>query len=65
MEKNMQGIQPRSLSNQELIRYTAMWLDKPEGMPISWQTELLRRYTALAPTETHAYPQDGQLDLFK
>ena len=61
----MQGIQPRSLSNSELIRYAAMFIDSQQGMPIAWQTELLRRYTALAPAETHAYPQEGQLDLFK
>jgi len=65
MEKNMQGIRPRSLSNTELIQYCAMFLDSQQGMPIEWQTELLRRYIALAPVETHAYPQDGQLDLFK
>ena len=76
MEKNMQGIRPRPLSNQELIKYSAIYLDVADdrtqdgqplgnGMPLEWQTELLRRYTALAPVETHAHPQDGQLDLFK
>jgi len=65
MEKNMQGIQPRSLSNSELIQYSAMFIDSNEGMPLAWQHELLRRYIALAPTETHLYPQEGQLDLFK
>ena len=65
MEKNMQGIRPRSLSNTELIQYSATFIDSNEGMPIEWQHELLRRYIALAPVETHDYPQDGQLDLFK
>jgi hypothetical protein len=72
MEKNMQGIQPRSLSNTELIQYSAIYLDlaednipMPKGMPLEWQKELLRRYIALAPTETHLYPQEGQADLFK
>jgi len=65
MEKNMQGIQPRSLSNTELIKYSAMFIDSNEGMPIAWQHELLRRYIALAPVETPMIPQDGQLDLFK
>jgi len=65
MEKNMQGIQPRSLSNSELIIYSDMLVNAPDGMPLEWQKELLRRYTELAPTETHLYPQDGQLDLFK
>ena len=72
MEKNMQGIRPRSRSNQELIKYCEMYLDLatdnipiPKGMPLEWQTELLKRFTALSPIETHAHPQDGQLDLFK
>lgn len=65
MEKNMQGIQPRSLSNQELIKYAAMWLDKPEGMPIAWQKEVLRRLTVADPQDAYPYPQAGQLDLFK
>jgi hypothetical protein len=61
----MQGIQPRSLSNTELIQYAAMLLDSHQGMPKDWQHEVLRRYIALAPTETHLIPQEGQLDLFK
>ena len=65
MEKNMQGIRPRSLSNTELIKYSAMLLDSEQGMPLEWQTELLRRYIALAPVETPMIPPDGQLDLFK
>jgi len=60
----MQGIQPRSLSNQELIKYAAMWLDKPEGMPIAWQKEVLRRLTAIDPQDAYPYPQAGQRDLF-
>jgi len=40
----MQGIQPRTLSNSELIRYVYMFVGKPEGMPLAWQIELLRRF---------------------
>jgi hypothetical protein len=76
MEKNMQGIRPRSLSNTELINYCAIHLELADdrtkdgqplsnGMPLEWQTELLRRYIALAPVETPMIPQNGQLDLFK
>jgi hypothetical protein len=32
-----------------------MWLDKPEGMPIAWQKEVLRRLTV-------ADPKDYQTD---
>lgn len=55
----MQGIQPRSLSNQELIKYAAMWLDKPEGMPIAWQKEVLRRLTVENPKD---YQTDYKTD---
>jgi len=44
----MQGIQPRTLSNKELVKYAEMFLDKPEGLPINWQKELLRRYDDVA-----------------
>jgi hypothetical protein len=42
-----------------------MWLDKPEGMPIAWQKEVLRRLTVADPQDAYPYPQAGQLDLFK
>ena len=61
----MQGIRPRTLTNDELIRFSETYVYRPEGMPLEWQTELLKRFTALSPIETHAHPQDGQLDLFK
>jgi hypothetical protein len=60
----MQGIQPRPLSNQELIKYAAMLLDKPEGMPIAWQKEVIRRLTVIDPQDAYPYPQAGQRDLF-
>jgi len=66
MEKNMSALQPRTLSNSELIKYFAMYMnDTPMGAPLTWQIELLRRFAAVA-TE-HAYPihNDTQLDLFK
>ena len=39
----MHGIQPRTLSNRELTKYAYMMTGKPEGMPLAWQKELLRR----------------------
>lgn len=40
----MQNIQPRSLSDKELVRYYAMWLDSDKPVPVNWQAELLRRF---------------------
>jgi hypothetical protein len=40
----MQNIQPRTLSDEELVRYYALWLDGDEPIPINWQAELLRRF---------------------
>jgi len=65
MEKNMSALQPRTLSNSELIRYFANYMDNKDfGAPMEWQHELLRRFTAIA--TDHAYPvkDERQLDLF-
>ena len=45
MEQNMSGIQPRTLSNDELERMIYMMLGKP--VPSEWVAELLSRYTEL------------------
>jgi hypothetical protein len=60
----MSGIQPRTLSNSELTRYCAMMIDSQQGMPVDWQTELLRRFIALAPTNEFPPKDERQLDLF-
>lgn len=39
-------IQPRSLSDKELIKYYAMLLDEADKVPVNWQAELLRRFLA-------------------
>ena len=66
MEKNMSTLRPRTLSNQELIKYFAMYVDdNPEGAPIDWQIELLRRFTAVAPEKEFPPHDERQLDLFK
>ena len=62
----MQDIQPRTLSNSELIRYTAIEMDlNPEGMSLAFQAELLRRFNVLAPLNEHPLVDPAQLDLFK
>ena len=61
----MSTLRPRALSNQELIKYFAMYVDdNPEGAPVEWQIELLRRFIAVAP-EKDLQPRDtNQRDLF-
>ena len=61
----MSGIQPRTLTNKELTHYCAMLIDAQQGLPLSWQTELLRRFVALAPPDEHPPFDPDQLELFK
>jgi len=61
----MQTLQPRTLSNSELIRIAADELAVLENMPREWQLELLRRFTALAPSDEYPPKDPQQLDLFK
>ena len=65
MEKNMQGIRPRTLTNDELIRFSETYVYRPEGMPIDYQKELLKRFMQADVQNARAYPQHGQQDLFK
>ncbi len=60
----MQTLQPRTLSNSELINRCAIILDT-EDLPSAYQHELLRRFTALAPLDEFPPRDDKQLDLFK
>ena len=41
----MSGIQPQSLSDDELEKYMYLMLDKP--VPQAWVAELLKRYVRL------------------
>lgn len=56
----MRGIQPRGLTNHELIRHCANQLEltvTTEGLPYEWQVELLRRYVmAVSPEQGEARP---------
>lgn len=61
----MSSVQPRTLSNKELSHYCAMLIDSQQGLPVDWQTELLRRFIALAPANEHPPVDPNQLDLFK
>lgn len=66
MEKNMSALRPRTLSNQEIIKYFAMYVDdNPMGAPLDWQIELLRRFMAIAPEKEFPVQDERQLDLFK
>ena len=61
----MSALQPRTLTNQELIKYFAMYMDDTEfGAPVEWQIELLRRFTAVAPDKELPLHNPNQLDLF-
>jgi hypothetical protein len=60
----MHGIQPRSLTTQELIRYSAEMIELDTGLPKAWQLEILRRLTVMAPPDEHQYRDPKQLDLF-
>ena len=61
----MSALRPRALSNQELIKYFAMYVDdNPEGAPVDWQIELLRRFIAVAPEKDLQSRDPNQRDLF-
>jgi len=60
----MYGIQPRSLTTQELIRFSAELMELPAGMPKAWQHEVLRRLTVMAPPDEALTADARQLELF-
>ena len=61
----MSALRPRALSNQELIKYFAMYMEDNEfGAPLDWQIELLRRFIAAAPEKEPTLRDPQQLDLF-
>ena len=62
----MQGMKPRTLSNAELLKYSAMLLDSYQPLPAEWATELVRRlnyYTAGLEQHTAATIDPKQLTL--
>ena len=60
----MYGIQPRSLTTQELIRYSAELIELDTGMPKEWQLEVLRRLTVMAPLDDAQLKDARQQELF-
>jgi len=60
----MYGIQPRSLTTQELIRFSAELIELETGMPKDWQLEVLRRLTVMAPLDDAQLKDARQLELF-
>ena len=60
----MYGIQPRSLTTQELIRFSAELMELDTGLPKEWQLEVLRRLTVMAPPDDAHLKDTRQLDLF-
>jgi hypothetical protein len=60
----MYGIQPRSLTTQELVRFSAELMELDTGLPKEWQLEVLRRLTVLAPPDEALVKDAKQLDLF-
>jgi len=40
-------------------------LQAPNGMPVNYQEELLKRFMQADVQQATPYPQEGQLDLFK
>lgn len=60
----MSSVQPRTLSNTEIIRLSAIELDMGHDLPVDWQRELLRRFVAIAPLNEHPLQDETQLDLF-
>jgi hypothetical protein len=65
MEKNMSGIQPQTLRNDELIRFSETMVHSPNGLPVDYQKELLKRFMQADIQDAIPYPQAQQLDLFK
>ena len=57
----MQGIQPRHLTNEELIRFAADEVALLGSMQVDMQKELLRRFTALKPKEKFP-PEDDRIN---
>jgi hypothetical protein len=60
----MYGIQPRSLTTQELIRFSAELIELDTGLPKEWQLEVLRRLTVMAPPDGVTTKDVRQLELF-
>ncbi len=63
MAKNS-GINARTLSNRELVRYATLEWDSDKGLTVNMQRELLRRFAEQAPMNEHPVQDEKQKDLF-
>lgn len=68
MEKNMQRIQPQSLTDKELLSASLLMFEPDTGMPLDFQKELIRRLAAFVeashPRMTDYKSDPNQLPLF-
>ena len=60
----MYGIQPRSLTTQELVRFAEDLVHTKEGLPKNWQMELLSRLAGHPVMERPTTKDSRQLELF-
>ena len=60
----MSGMNTRTLSNRELVRYASIDWNNEHGLPVEMQRELLRRFTEFAPMDEHPVQDTRQQDLF-
>ena len=60
----MYGIQPRSLTTQELVRFAEDLVHTPEGLPRNWQMEILSRLAGYPVMERPTTKDSRQLELF-
>lgn len=60
----MYGIQPRSLTTEELIRFAEDMVHTPNGLPKNWQMELLSRIAGYPIVERPTATDSRQLELF-
>jgi hypothetical protein len=61
----MSGIQPRTLTDAELVRYADLEVGTKQGLPKEWQEELLRRFADVyEATPKQSKQDDRQLELF-
>ena len=60
----MYGIQPRSLTTQELIRFAEDMVHTPQGLHKNWQMELLSRIAGYPIMERPTTTDSRQLELF-
>ncbi len=60
----MYGIQPRSITTQELVRFDEDLVHTKEGLTRNWQMELLSRLAGYPVMERPTTKDSRQLELF-